>query len=168
MREPESYVTLLKKTKSGDYNAYNILCMRFLEYVPLIMDDLAPQIKKSKVDIEDLHQEGYLAVCEAIHQLMDSDSDMLTVTEVSSRVRDNILIHLQVLMDKNNSKRKTEVNRSLSMEESDAFKEYLINIREESRTRILQQDLSKYSTKKDKSILDHRYQIAIHAFLSTN
>ena len=109
MREPESYVTLLKKTKSGDYNAYNILCTRFLEYVPLIMDDLAPQIKKSKVDIEDLHQEGYLAVCETIHQLMDSDSDMLTVTEVSSRVRDNILIHLQVLMDKNNSKRKRNI-----------------------------------------------------------
>ena len=166
MREPDSYVTLLRKTKSGDYNAYNILCTRFLEYVPLIMDDLAPQIKQSKVDIEDLHQEGYLAVCEAIHQLMDSDADLLTVTEVSSRVRDSIILHLQVLMNKNNDKRKAEINRDLDMEDSDAFQEYLRNIREESRTRILQQDLSKYGTKKDKSVLDHRYQVTIHAFLT--
>lgn len=166
MREPVSYVTLLKKTKSGDYNAYNMLCTRFLEYVPLIMDDLAPQIKKSKVDIEDLHQEGYLAVCEAIHQLMEGDSDLLTVKEVSSRVRDSILLHLSTLMIKNDNKRKAEINRDLNMEDSDAFKEYLTNIREESRTRILQDDLSKYGTKKDKSVLDHRYQVTIHAFLS--
>ena len=66
MENANSYEKLLKSAKNGDEEAYNILCLQFLDYIPGIMMDLNPIIDKSKVDIEDITQEGYLALCESL------------------------------------------------------------------------------------------------------
>lgn len=69
MAEVDTYSELLDKARNGDYNAYNTLCTVFLNHVPAIIDKYKHYIKRYNIRVEDLHQEGYAAVCEALYQL---------------------------------------------------------------------------------------------------
>lgn len=91
------YTELMTAAKNGDFSAYNKLCIHFLEYVPAILQSIQPIFGDRKIDPDDLHQEGYCAVCTALRKLIDSPHQY-TIEQVSDFVTQSILLFLQTYM----------------------------------------------------------------------
>lgn len=121
------YQKLIKLVKLGDAKAYNDLCTEFLGYVPLVIDDLAPLLKNSHLEMEDVHQEGYLAICEAIQEIADSSKYQNSRT-ISKCVLKNILTRITSML-KNQRDYESHIVSS-KIAEYDNFKEFMNNIRE--------------------------------------
>lgn len=93
----DTFTKLLASAKSGDFNAYNRLCVYFFDYVPEILKSVQSTFGDTKIDPDDLHQEGYCAVCMALRKLINSPHQY-TIEQVSDFVTQSILLGLQTYM----------------------------------------------------------------------
>lgn len=92
-----NYDELIHQIKQGNCDAYNVLCTEFLEYVPLLAKDLSVLFKHANLEIEDIHQEGYLAICESIQMLSGSKVEY-SAEDISSIIVSNIIKHITDLV----------------------------------------------------------------------
>ena len=150
MENDSSYAKLLKLAKNGDEEAYNILCLQFLDYVPGIMMDLKPIIDKSKLDTEDITQEGYLALCESLRNNIRLG---LKIQCMSTFISLDIVRKIMQFIADNDSIKKHEISKGITYNEADEFKRYLTTVNAESRyqelrTQLLQLVEEKYSREK--------------------
>ena len=150
MENDNSYATLLKSAKNGDEEAYNMLCLQFLDYIPGIMMDLKPIIDKSKVDTEDITQEGYLALCESLRNNIHLG---LKIQQISTFISLDIVHKIMKFIADNDIIRKHEISKGITYNEEDEFKRYLIKVNTESRyqelrTKFLQLTEEKYGHEK--------------------
>lgn len=142
MQTKKCYPELLKLAKQNDYNAYNELCIEFLGYVPLILKDISIMFDEIKIDMDDLHQEGYLAICESLQKMIKSDKEY-TENEISEEITQNIIDHIYTMWHNELSHNMHETDRVIFYNDSDSFHKYLARIREESRYRIVRDNLIK-------------------------
>lgn len=142
MQIQKCYPELLKLAKQNDYNAYNELCTEFLGYVPLILKDIGIMFDEIKIDAEDLHQEGYLAICESLQKMIKSDK-AYTTNEISDEITQNIIGHMYIMWLNELSHSIHETNKVICYDDSDSFQRYLVKIREESKYRIVRDNLIK-------------------------
>ena len=150
MENDNSYEKLLKSAKNGDEEAYNILCLQFLDYIPGIMMDLKPIIDKSKVDTEDITQEGYLALCESIRNNIYLE---LKIQQMSTFISLDIIHKIMQFIADNDIIKKHEISKDITYNEADEFKRYLTKVNAESRyqelrTQLLQLAEEKYGREK--------------------
>lgn len=122
-----NYVKLINSVKGGDINAYNALCVEFLDYVPMIVEDFSVLLNNSHLDIDDIHQEGYLAICESIQEIVKSDKQY-TPTSISKTVMGNIILRIMNLL---REQRNYDDHIILSDIQYDTFKQFLNSIRED-------------------------------------
>lgn len=129
--QPLDYSKLINSVKHGDINAYNTLCIEFLGYVPMIIEDLSALLKNSHLDMDDVHQEGYLAICESIQEIAMSNKKHTTNT-ISKLVMGNIISHIMALLrdQRNYDEHIVDVNFQY-----DNFKQFLNEIEENSKTK---------------------------------
>ena len=130
MKTQLDYADLINKTRLHSKAAYNELCDEFIGYVPLIIADCDPLIKDSGVDLDDLTQEGYLAVCEALHNIIYSDKEYTTV-EISRIITSAVVLKITRLISSKINQDTHEESRILEYGESDYFKDYLTAIKDE-------------------------------------
>ena len=150
MENDNSYAKLLKSAKNGDEEAYNILCLQFLDYVPGIIKDLKPIIDKSKIDTEDLTQEGYLALCESLRNNIQLG---LKIQCMSTFISLDIVHKIMQFIADNDIIKKHEISKGITYNEADEFKRYLTKVNAESRyqelrAHILQLAEEKYGREK--------------------
>ena len=150
MENDSSYAKLLKLAKNGDEEAYNILCLQFLDYVPGIMMDLKPIIDKSKLDTEDITQEGYLALCESLRNNIRLG---LKIQCMSTFISLDIVHKIMQFIADNDTIKKHEISKGITYNEADEFKRYLTKVNAESRyqelrAHILQLVEEKYGREK--------------------
>lgn len=142
METQNPYSELIKLARKNDLSAYNNLCTEFLGYVPLVMEDLYNVAHYCKVETEDLHQEGYLAVCEALQEIIHSDKEY-TMKEISDIVVRNITKHIMSMSLDDIEKRAHEQTADIKYDESDSFHEYLTKIRNNAEYRIKRDSIIK-------------------------
>lgn len=142
METKTPYSKLIKLAKKNDLGAYNKLCTEFLGYVPLVMEDMYNVASHCKVETEDLHQEGYLAVCEALQEIIHSGKEY-TMKEISDIVTSNIMKHIVTLAIDDIDKRVHEQSADIEYEESDSFHEYLVKLRNEAEYHIKRDNIIK-------------------------
>ena len=150
MENDNSYAKLLKSAKNGDEEAYNILCLQFLDYVPGIMMDLKPIIDKSKIDTEDITQEGYLALCESLRNNIQLG---LKIQCMSTFISLDIVHKIMQFIANNDIIKTHEISKGITYNEADEFKRYLTKVNAESRyqelrTQLLQLAEEKYGREK--------------------
>ena len=150
MENANSYEKLLKSAKNGDEEAYNILCLQFLDYVPGIMMDLKPIIDKSKIDTEDITQEGYLALCESLRNNIQLG---LKIQCMSTFISLDIVHKIMQFIADNDIIKNHEISKGITYNEADEFKRYLTKVNAESRyqelrTQLLQLTEEKYGREK--------------------
>lgn len=150
MENDSNYAKLLTLAKNGDEEAYNILCLQFLDYVPGIMMDLKPIIDKSKIDTEDIIQEGYLALCESLRNNICLG---LKIQAMSTFISLDIVHKIMQFIVDNDTIKKHEISKGITYNEEDEFKHYLTKVNAESRYQelrayILQLAEEKYGREK--------------------
>ena len=150
MENDRSYAKLLKSAKSGDEEAYNILCLQFLDYVPGIIMDLKPIIDKYKIDTEDITQEGYLALCESLRNNIQLG---LKIQYMSTFISLDIIHKIMQFIADNDIIKNHEISKGITYNEADEFKRYLTKVNAESRyqelrTQLLQLAEEKYGREK--------------------
>lgn len=125
------YSKLINSVKHGDINAYNTLCIEFLGYVPMIIEDLSALLENSHLDMDDVHQEGYLAICESIQEIATSNKKH-TANSISKLVMGNIISHIMTLLREQRSYDEHIVAKNI---EYDNFKQFLNEIEENAKTK---------------------------------
>lgn len=125
------YSKLINSVKRGDINAYNTLCIEFLGYVPMIIEDLSALLENSHLDMDDVHQEGYLAICESIQEIAMSNKKH-TANSISKLVMGNIISHIMNLLREQRSYDDHIVTKNI---EYDNFKQFLNDIEENTKTK---------------------------------
>lgn len=140
MSSQKSYPDLAEDAKAGNLNAYNQLCTEFLEYVPWIIKDMGDLFSYAHIDMEDAHQEGCLAICEALKELMKSKKKLSEI-EISSMISTAIVTRIYQLISRKALYETFEPNQVINYEESDSFKTYLNSIREESKYHLLRDEI---------------------------
>ena len=140
MENDNSYEKLLKSAKNGDEEAYNILCLQFLDYV----------LDKSKVDTEDITQEGYLALCESLRNNIQLG---LKIQCMSTFISLDIVHKIMQFIADNDIIKNHEISKGITYNEADEFKRYLTKVNAESRyqelrTQLLQLAEEKYGREK--------------------
>lgn len=159
MQTTKSYPDLLKRAKSNDYDAYNELCIEFLGYVPLILKDIGIMFDEIKLEADDLHQEGYLAICEALQGMIKSDKEY-SANEISENITKNIINHIYIMWLNKVGHDMHETSKDIEYEESDSFKRYLTKIREESNYHFVRDNLIKaYRFNENPTIASHEKEI---------
>ncbi len=159
MQTTKSYPDLLKRAKSNDYDAYNELCIEFLGYVPLILKDIDIMFNEIKLEAEDLHQEGYLAICEALQAMIKSDKEY-SANEISENITKNIINHIYIMWLNKVGHDMHETSKAIEYEDSDSFKRYLTKIREESNYHFVRDNLIKaYRFNENPTIASHEKEI---------
>lgn len=142
METQNPYSRLIKLARKNDLGAYNKLCTEFLGYVPLVMEDFYNVTHHCKVETEDLHQEGYLAVCEALQEIIHSDKEY-NMKEISDIIVRNITKHIMNMSLDDIDKRAHEQNADIKYDESDSFHEYLTKIRNNAEYHIKRDSIIK-------------------------
>ena len=150
MENSSNYAKLLALAKNGDEEAYNILCLNFLDYVPGIIMDLKPIIDKSKMDMDDITQEGYLALCESLQRNIRLG---LKIQYISTFISLDIVHKIMQSIEDNDTIKKHEISKGITYNEADEFKRYLTKVNAESRyqelrAHILQLAEEKYGREK--------------------
>ena len=159
MQTTKSYPDLLKRAKSNDYDAYNELCIEFLGYVPLILKDIDIMFNEIKLEAEDLHQEGYLAICEALQAMIKSDKEY-SANEISENITKNIINHIYIMWLNKVGHDMHETSKAIEYEDSNSFKRYLTKIREESNYHFVRDNLIKaYRFNENPTIASHEKEI---------
>lgn len=159
MQTTKSYPDLLKRAKSNDYDAYNELCIEFLGYVPLILKDIDIMFNEIKLEAEDLHQEGYLAICETLQAMIKSDKEY-SANEISENITKNIINHIYIMWLNKVGHDMHETSKAIEYEDSDSFKRYLTKIREESNYHFVRDNLIKaYRFNENPTIASHEKEI---------
>lgn len=125
------YSKLINSVKRGDISAYNTLCIEFLGYVPMIIEDLSALLENSHLDMDDVHQEGYLAICESIQEIAMSNKKH-TANSISKLVMGNIISHIMNLLREQRSYDDHIVTKNI---EYDNFKQFLNDIEEDAKTK---------------------------------
>lgn len=126
------YSKLINSVKRGDINAYNTLCIEYLWYVPMIIEDqLRPLLENSHLDMDDVYQEGYLAICESIQEVAMSNKKH-TANSISKLVMENITSHIITLLRDQRSYNDHIVTKNI---EYDNFKQFLNDIEEDAKTK---------------------------------
>lgn len=97
----------------------------------MIIEDLSALLKNSHLDMDDVHQEGYLAICESIQEIAMSNKKHTTNT-ISKLVMGNIISHIMALLrdQRNYDEHIVDVNFQY-----DNFKQFLNEIEENSKTK---------------------------------
>lgn len=128
MSTESNYEYLLDQSRKGNLTAYNKLCTDFLEYVPWIVKDMEVFFKKCKIEMEDLHQEGYLAICEAITEMIKSDKQY-TTKEISQTIVNRIA---KAILDMIRSLRIHDENETPQVFKYNSFHKFMCAINDDN------------------------------------
>ena len=119
---------------------------RYRKYCP----KLRKIIDKSKIDIDDITQEGYLALCESLRYNIQFAHK---IQSISTFISLDIIHKIMQFIINNDNIQKHEISNGITYNEVDEFKRYLIKVNNESRyqelrAHILQLAEEKYGREK--------------------
>lgn len=109
----DEYIELVTTARKGNRASYTTLCTEFLDYVPLIIEDLSVILNDSHLDLEDLEQEGYVVICESIRFIINNEKYQ-TAELASKYIIGNLISKIMELISDQRDYEEHEISAGIS------------------------------------------------------